>query len=128
MKSLIYFSVVLIGACVAAACASENTAKDRSEACDMFGEITSLAKSYILKVGCAPDSAAWADVCMEFEDSLDKVNFKYPADTDLSLSEGQNDTIANLLRAYMKARDERLDFLMAPPALSQDSVAVSASR
>lgn len=91
----------------------------------MFRHITALTKSYISKVEAAQDSAAWAAVCLEFEDSLDKVNFRYPADTDLLLSEGQNDTIGNLMQAYVKARDGRLKTLMTPAPLPEDSLAES---
>lgn len=126
MKALIYISTVALSFSVVVACSSENKLKDRSDARDMFCHITALTKSYISKVEAAQDSAAWAAVCLEFEDSLDKVNFRYPADTDLLLSEGQNDTICNLMQTYVKVRDERLKTLMSPVAVPTDSLSESA--
>lgn len=95
-------------------CMKENKTRDRSAAHDMFARITSLTKSYIRKIEAAEDSAAWARVSLEYEDSLDKVNFSYPADTDLLLSEGQNDTIVRLTHDYLRARETRIHKILHP--------------
>ncbi len=107
-----------------AACRKESKVKDRGAAHDMFEHIVGLTESYITKVNAAKDSAAWAAVCTEFEDSLDRVVFTYPADTDLLLSEGQNDTIVSLMQTYVKTRDRRIRSILHPvvPADTTDTV------
>ena len=98
----------------ATGCGGSKKVKDRAEAHELFEAVTSLTKSYTARVAAAPDSASWAMLCEEYEDSLDKVNFSFPPDTDLMLTEGQNDTITSLMGAYIKARDERIHVLLYP--------------
>lgn len=114
MKRLLYIALSVAALGCIASCAQEKKNKDRSDAHDLFAHITSLTRSYINKIEAAEDSAAWARVSLEYEDSLDKVNFSYPADTDLLLSEGQNDTIVRLTRDYLRARDARLHKILHP--------------
>lgn len=116
-----------VAAVVAAtACSGGKATKDRSGAVRMFFETASLIENHTGRVAEAPDSATWANVCLQFEDSLEKINFSYPADTDLLLSEGQNDTIARLLKAYIEARDERI-LTILHPSLPLDSLAVDST-
>ena len=56
-----------------------------------------------------------------FEDSLDKINFSYPPDTDLLLTEGQNDTIHSMLQTYIKDRDSRIHEILHPVVIA-DSI------
>ena len=111
---------------IAAGCSKENSRKDRSEASAMFQRIYALTGSYTKKLSEAPDSADWAQMCREFEDSLDKINFSYPPDTDLLLTEGQNDSIHALLEEYRRVRDERIHEILhpyvAPDTIPADSV------
>lgn len=95
-------------------CGSRTKVKDRSEARELFEAVTSLTESYTAKVAAASDSASWATLCEEYEDSLDKVNFSFSPDIDLLLTEGQNDTITMLMSAYVKVRDERIHALLHP--------------
>ncbi len=107
-------------------CAKENKNKDRSEATDMFKRICSLTKEYTEKLNNAPDSASWADCCQEYEHQLDKISFSYPPDTDLLLTEGQNDTIHSLMLDYVKTRDERIHSILYPVVIN-DTIADSSA-
>lgn len=126
MKKILYSALTLTVLVCLQSCGPEKKEKDRTAANDMYEHITSLTKAYIKKIEAAEDSAAWARVGLEFEDSLDKVNFRYPADTDLLLSEDQNDTIVHLTDDYVRARDTRILDILHPavPADTIDSVAV----
>lgn len=95
-------------------CTKEKKQKDRSEASDMFYRICMLTKEYTEKLNDAPDSSSWALACAEYEDKLDKISFSYPPDTDLLLTEGQNDTIHSLMLDYIKARDGRIKTILHP--------------
>lgn len=114
MRRLIYIIVAAVVAMNATGCGGGKKVRDRSEAHELFEAVTSLTKSYTARVAVAPDSATWAMLCEEYEDSLDKVNFSFPPDTDLMLTEGQNDTITSLMGAYIKARDERIHSILYP--------------
>ena len=103
-------------------CMSDNKVKDRTEARGLFRRISSLTRVYTGKVASAPDSASWAQACLEFEDSLEKINFSVSPDTDLLLTEGQNDTIHNLTVKYIEARDRRIQEILHP-VVPTDTVA-----
>ncbi len=63
---------------------------------------------------------------MEFEDKLAKVNFNYPPDTDVLITEAQNDTIYSLMTAYLEARDGRIHRILHP-VIETDTLSVSDS-
>lgn len=104
-------AIVCIGFC---GCNKENSSKDRRDASEMFEKICRLTEEYTGKLEEAPDSADWAALCTEFEEKLDKVNFSYAPDTDLLLTEGQNDTIQSLLQEYVRIRDQRIHGILHP--------------
>ncbi|MDE6650686.1 MAG: hypothetical protein K2K45_12230 [Muribaculaceae bacterium] len=118
------YEVWLIAAAVLAGCTSEKQMKDRSDADDMFRRISALVENYTDKVSAAGDSAAWVQACVEFEDSLDRISFSYPPDTDMLLTEGQNDTVFALMQEYIKARDTRIGEILHP-VVESDSIADS---
>lgn len=129
MKKLLHIVVSLSAIFWGIACRGDGKIKDRTAAHDMYEHITSLTRTYIQKIEAAEDSAVWARVNLEYEDSLDKVNFHYPPDTDLLLSEGQNDTIVRLTRAYVEARDKRINSILHPisPTDTIDSISLTES-
>lgn len=102
-------------------CKSETNVKDRTDAHELFESIVSLTKRYSVMVTGAKDSAEWEKLCTAFEDSLDKINFRFPPDTDLLLSEGQNDTIMNALETFIEVRDARITEILHP-TLPSDTV------
>ena len=120
-KSIIMAVMVLVCLCTNG-CTQEKSRKDRSEATAMFESICKLTKEYIEKLKVAPDSADWADIGADFEEKLDKINFSYPPDTDLLLTEGQNDTIHALMKEYVKARRERIHGILHPQVEADSSV------
>lgn len=125
MRGLFYSALISLGIMVLAGCHAENRVIDRNDANDMFQSITTLTKKYTAKMSSVSDSAEWAVLCTAFEDSLDKINFRYPPDTDLLLSEGQNDTIMSLMQEYIKVRDSKIDKIMHPVIVTDtiDSIA-----
>ncbi len=114
MKNRILIAVLGIACICSYGCSQEKKNKDRDEATDMFNRICKLTEDYTGKLKEAPDSSNWATLCSEYEDKLYKINFSYPPDTDLLLTEGQNDTIHSLMLDYIKARDERIQNILHP--------------
>lgn len=113
MRITVIISVIL-SLFIVSGCTQEKKYKDRSEADEMFNRICKLTIDYTEKLTDSPDSAEWAKSCKEFEEKLDKISFSYPPDTDLLLTEGQNDTIHSLMLEYVKARDERIHAILNP--------------
>lgn len=112
-KTLITVTAAL-GCLFVAGCRQETASEDRSNAEEMYRRICELTKEYTVRLEYAPDSADWAQLCSEFEEKLDKVSFSYPPDTDLLLTEGQNDTIHALMQEFVKARGERIHGILHP--------------
>lgn len=108
---LFVFVITVVG------CKQENREKDRSAADEMFSRIIRLTSNYTSKLAEISDSAEWAKLCNEFEDSLDRINFSYPPDTDLLLTEGQNDTIHSMLQMFIKDRDNKIQEIQHPVVL-----------
>lgn len=119
-------AVIALVCLCAFGCTQEKSRKDRSEATAMYERICKLTKEYTEQLEAAPDSADWAAIGAEFEEKLDKISFSYPPDTDLLLTEGQNDTIHALMQEYVKARGERIRGILHPQ-VEEDSLAVSDS-
>lgn len=120
------FIIAFLTMICAFGCTTEKKNKDRREASDMFNRICKLTKEYTEKLTNAQDSSAWASLCTEFEDKLDKVSFSYSPDTDLLLTEGQNDTIHSLMLEYIKTRNERIHEILHPIA-ELDSLSVDSA-
>ncbi len=98
-------------------CSQEKKKKDSSQATEMYERICKLTEDYTRRLENAPDSADWASVCTEFEEKLDKITFSYPPDTDLLLTEGQNDTIHQLMEKYVNVRKGRINGILNPVEL-----------
>lgn len=120
------FAISLLALLCASGCTHEKKHVDRSEAIDMFNRICKLTKAYTLKLSEASDSISWASACTEYEEKLDKISFCYPPDTDLLLTEGQNDTIHALMLEYIKARDGKIHDILYPK-VEVDSLLVADS-
>ena len=114
MKKIFIIAVLFISFCAFFGCKPEKKYIDRSEATEMFARICKLTEDYTQKVIESKDSLNWATLCSEYEDKLDKISFSYPPDTDLLLTEGQNDTIHSLMLDYIRARDERIHEILHP--------------
>lgn len=121
MKNTILLISFLLVSGMVGGCSKETKKKDRSDADEMFKRIISLTSSYIAKIELAPDSAEWVELCRQFEDSLDRINFSYPPDTDILLTEGQNDTIQDLLKEFIVVRDKKINEILYPVVLT-DSI------
>ena len=126
MKTNVLFTVVGFVLLFFTACSREKSTKDRSQADEMFARICRLTEEYTQRLEAAPDSADWASICSEFEEKLDKISFSYPPDTDLLLTEGQNDTIHSLMQDFVKVRDGRIHELLHP-VVEVDSLSISDS-
>ena len=121
MRRLLYIAAAVAVFPGFTGCGGNKKVKDRAGAHELYDAVTSLTKSYTARVAAAADSASWAMICGEYEDSLDKVNFSFPPDTDLLLTEGQNDTITSLIGEYIRVRDERIHSILYP-AEPSDSI------
>lgn len=111
MKTMGYIPAVIVAAGLLAGCSAPGDNENEREAGDLFRESYALIKSYTDSLAKAPDSAAVASLSEHFENKITRLNFKYRADTDLEMTEQENDTLAVMLERYVIARDSRLEKL-----------------
>ena len=103
--------LILLSVC---GCRTETKTVDRSGASEMYARMSRLTENYTKKLASVSDSASWANLCKEYEDSLDKISFSYPPDTDLLMTEGQNDSVHKLMEEYIRIREEKIEEILHP--------------
>lgn len=126
MKSKVLTAILVAVCLLGAGCRRESEDRDRTQAEEMYARICELTKEYTAKLQTAPDTTDWVATCNEYEEKLDKISFSYPPDTDILLTEGQNDTIYILMQEFAKERGRRIHGFRYEE-LETDSVAAADS-
>lgn len=102
-----------------------------AEAQSLFEKSREITLRYTDSLCQAKDSATLLRLISGYEDRMTKLNFEYPAETDLVIDEGQNDTLIKLSLRYISVRDSMLYRIahteMFRDTLAADSVAVNDS-
>lgn len=94
------------------------------EAKDLFENSIRLIKSYSDSISTAADTARIEYLANAFDSRMTALNFKYPADTDLSLSEEENDSLIKMISRIVELRQQRLKELDKNLHLAVDTVEV----
>lgn len=101
--------------CVFASCNHNNANISRQQARDLFVKSKSLLTAYSDSLKSAKDSAQVLGLVHHADSLITKLNFEYPVDTDLSISESENDTLINLTSRIIQMRDSLLHRFSLPP-------------
>lgn len=122
------WSMILSVMLLSPSCVKKQQFTLRDHAISLYNESRRLIKIYIDSMSHAGDSAKVEAIGARFEDKLAKLNFKYPANTDLDISEDENDTLIMLTTEYVVTRDSMLyrfahPLLLRPDSLAADSTA-----
>ena len=118
-------------AAIAVSCNGTTDDSRAQAAKSLYNRSVSLTLAYTDSMAAAKDSASILRMSKEFDDSLTRLNFNFPADTDLDMSEGQNDTLIRLNRRYVQTRDSMLYHFSHHPAndsIAKDSTTVEQSK
>ena len=108
------FSILLPALAIAAAgCRNQGDHGQGEQARALYERSARIIVKYTDSLAQAHDSATIL--------RMDK-NYDYPSDTDLAISEGENDTLANLTLKYVSLRDSLLYRLAHPLVLRNDSL------
>lgn len=107
IKVFSLFSVMLLTAVGLIGC---NTSKEHHTRTGetLYREMCQLIRSYTDSLQASKDTVSFKRLSSAYEDKMTKLNFRYPADTDLELTEAENDTLNQLMTAYLKVRDSHL--------------------
>lgn len=104
-------------------CSGDSHKRRGDEVSSLYSHSVSLIKSYTDSMKLATDSARVNALAENLEIRLTSLNFKYPADTDLLMTEGENDTLAMMVSKFVKLKKERL-YQFAHPIVRSDSDSV----
>ncbi len=120
------FPVILIAGLFSfVACKKPMDNSKRIQASELYQKSVRLIRLYTDSFENAQDSATLLNLNERFTSSLTALNFKYPSETCLEISEGENDTLTNLTEKIISVRDSLL-YLYAHPvisdSLSSDSI------
>lgn len=113
------FCIAILGSC------KNKDSKDLNKTDDarmLFQKSTELIIDFTTKLKNAQDSAQIDSLIKTFDKTLTDLNFSFPPNTDLQLTEQENDSLFHLLSIYKSERDLKLN----PVKISEpDSVAPS---
>lgn len=131
MRKLLYIALISAFSLTIFSCVKKPDTRLTEEAGKLYKESVRLTQAYTDSVIKATDSTAVHILTSNFENQLTKLNFKYPADTDIDMDEGQNDTIERLNQRFVAVRDSMLYYFAhrksVPDSLANDSTGISAS-
>lgn len=108
MRKLLYIVSGLTVLSVFWSCSNSDDNSLRPQARDLYEKSVALNHKYTDSLLSAGDSAAILRLAAEYEKQLTHLNFEYPADTDLHMSEGENDTLMSITLRFAALRDSLL--------------------
>ena len=103
-------------------CMENKKKEDNQEARNLFNESSQLiikSKNNILN---AQDSAAIDSIIDNFDKLITDINFRYPALTDLKLTEQENDSILKLMSELKTIKEKKLEELSSVYNSDIDSI------
>ena len=117
------FSILLPALAIAVSgCRNQGDNGQGEQARALYERSARIIVKYTDSLAQAHDSATILRMDKNYDEELTKLNYDYPSDTDLAISEGENDTLANLTLKYVSLRDSLLYRLAHPLVLRNDSL------
>ena len=106
-------------------CSNPKTIDNKSESDKMFIELKELLMLYSDSLKNASDSASITNIVDRYESELTKTIYKYPAESDLQLTQGQQDTIASLTENFVAIKRLKYSNLLhGNDSIATDSITV----
>lgn len=110
-----------------AGCSEKNNSNDHAMASQLFQKSANLIQLYTDSVKNSTDSAMLKRMSVEFDERIAKINFQFPSDIDLQLTEEENDSLIKLmdkLVAEFRIKERLFNTTLAMDSLSTDSIPV----
>lgn len=114
----LYLSFILLSF----SCGGNKENKEDNSADILFEKSVSLIKDFQTKIKNSPDSLTVDSLSELFEKQLTDLNFSVPPQTDMKLSEQENDSLATLLFQLEDLKKEKLKSLSKHPVSEKDSI------
>ena len=90
------------------ACKKKEDITQYDEARYLFDESTKLIQTVTADIAVATDSISIDSLSKVFEKKIVEINFSYPPQTDLKLTEQENDSIYKLMQTMLALKEEKL--------------------
>lgn len=111
---------------MAGGCRQKSVDRKRPDAKLLYKESVELGKRYIDSINAAPDSATVERLRDAYDEAATKINYSYPPDTYLSISESENEVLARITSNLLATIHNRQRSLAARPhaadSISADSI------
>lgn len=104
-------------------CASKNNSDDHDMAYHLFLKSVRMIDVYIDSIIQAPDSSALQQIFSNFNTKITTLNYEFPSDTDLELTEEENDSLIRMHKRLVMAR-MHMDSVLNK-ALTFDSITIT---
>lgn len=117
MKSLIRFILLCS---ILTACSREKLPTGNQEARILFSQSAELISVFISEINIAKDSVTLDSLQQIFEKNITDLNFKFPPETDLKLTEEENDSLFYLLNQLKQSLYNKKRELIIVPVDSLD--------
>lgn len=111
---------ILLTATVFSCSSGMETTHARS-ATELYNNSVKLIKNYTDSLLLARDSVRVNTLADNLNEELTTLNFKYSPNSDILLSEGENDTLAYMVEKFVKLKNEQL-YGFAHPIVRSDSL------
>lgn len=124
MKSIKLFCLLILTSLVFSFCQTEEKTEtiDKRETKKLFDGTLRLIKTYTDSISAAEDTTVVAELFRNFNHNLEKLNFEVAPDTDLTLSEQQNDSLYTKLTEFRSLYEKKIFDLVYPDGEPTDSV------
>ncbi len=131
LRSLFYTALGFSALLPLTSCKEKTDKNSHIHAAHLFEKSIVLLRAYTDSLSTARDSAHVESLARAYESKINAVNFEFPPETDLKLTQEENDSLIKLTDRLVAARRDRLKYFASPQndsiqgadtTLSQDSI------
>lgn len=103
-----YSALILLSFGAILSCGNNDEKSRKPEARTLYEKSLQISKLYLDSLKFAKDSAEVERLSKAYEEAITNLNYSYPPDLGLEISEGENDTLTNITLKYVALRDSLL--------------------
>ena len=122
-KLLRYFAFLLLTLFTLASCRHEEDNSGKEETNKLYEGTLQLIRTYNDSLSYASDTLSVSTLFHNFNKSLEKLNFDVRPDTDLTLTEGQNDTLYMKICELRNLYDQKMKEAARTPVEEEEAEA-----
>lgn len=104
----IFLSICLAALFLSSGCKREQVDSKRIDAANLYSKSVTLIHSYIDSLERSNDSVEVMRIAEKFDSRFTALNYEFPPDTDLKMTEESNDSIKKLLLLLVETRKKKL--------------------